>query len=243
MLFDKFNDRLLWGFSDREGGVSPAPYDSLNVALHVGDKPKNVIENRVLLSEKFGFEIKNLIYMDQIHSDNIEIITDAMQNKLPKTDALITNEVNIPLMVMVADCIPILFYDPVKSVTGVAHAGRNGTFLSIAPKTINKMKKNFGCDPKDIYVTMGPSIKSCCYEVGKDLSDIAIESFGKKYVSEREGRYYLDLQRLNLDQLISSGVKSENIEISTICTSCDKNYFSYRRDGVTGRFAGVVMLR
>jgi len=104
------------------------------------------------------------------------------------------------------------------------------------------MIKEFESNPKDIVVSLGPSIKECCYEVGEDLADIAKKSFGEKYVIKRGGSFYLDLQTLNLDQLKSVGVKEENVEISSVCTCCDKNYFSYRRDGVTGRFAGVIKL-
>ena len=180
--------------------------------------------------------------MDQTHSDNIQIINDTFTNRQENCDGIITNKPNIPLMVMVADCIPVLLYDRVKKVIGAVHAGRNGTFKSISKKAVTIMKEEFDSNPKDIVVSLGASIKSCCYEVGKDLADIAVKSFGDKYVIKRGESFYLDLQTLNLDQLKSVGVKEENIEISPVCTCCDKNYFSYRRDGVTGRFAGVIKL-
>jgi len=243
MIFSPFDNKLLVHISDRRGGVSPKPYDSLNLALHVGDDPKNVLQNRTILSEKLGFNLQNLIYMDQTHSNNVERIYDPSINKIKNCDALITDIKNISLMVMVADCVPILFYDPSKNVIGVAHAGRNGTFLEISKQTVNRMKKEFETDPADLRVLIGASIGACCYEVGEDIADIAVESFGKKYVDLRDKRFYLDLKELNKDQLMSVGVKEQNIELSNICTSCDLNYYSYRRDGVTGRFAGVMMLK
>ncbi len=243
MIFSPYYDELLVHISDRRGGVSPKPYDSLNLALHVGDDPKNVLQNRTILSEKLGFNLQNLIYMEQTHSNNVERIYDPSINKIENCDALITDMKNIPLMVMVADCVPILFYDPSKNVIGVAHAGRNGTFLEISKQTVNRMKKEFETDPSDLKVLIGASIGTCCYEVGEDIADIAVESFGKKYVDLRDKRFYLDLKELNKDQLMSVGVKEQNIELSNICTSCDLNYYSYRRDGVTGRFAGVMMLK
>ncbi len=241
-IFKPYHKELFANFSDRWGGVSNPPYHKLNLALHVGDNPISVLRNREILAKKFDFYIDNLIYMDQTHSDNIQIINDTFTNKQENCDGIITNKPNIPLMVMVADCIPVLLFDREKKVIGAVHAGRNGTFKSISKKAVELMTKEFGSNPEDIIVSLGPSIHSCCYEVGENLADIAKKSFGKKYVLKRDGSFYLDLQILNFDQLKSVGVKEENIEISKICTSCDKNYFSYRRDGVTGRFAGVIKL-
>ena len=241
-IFRAYHKELFANFSDRWGGVSKPPYDELNIALHVGDNPIDVLKNREILAKKFDFYIDNLIYMDQTHSNNIQIINDTFTNKIENCDGIITNKPNIPLMVMVADCIPILLYDRAKKVIGAVHAGRNGTFKSISKKAVTIMKEKFDSNPEDIVVSLGASIKDCCYEVGEDLANVAMKSFGKKYVVKRDDNFYLDLQTLNLDQLKSVGVKEENIEISPVCTCCDKNYFSYRRDGVTGRFAGVIKL-
>ncbi len=241
-IFRPYYKEVFAKFSDRWGGVSNPPYHELNLALHVEDNPIDVLKNREILAKKFDFYIENLIFMEQTHSDNIKIINDTFTNKQVNCDGIITNKPNIPLMVMVADCIPVLLYDRVKKVISAVHAGRNGTFKQISKKAVTIMKEEFGSNPEDIVVSLGPSIHSCCYEVGEDLADIAIKSFGEKYVAKRDGSFYLDLQTLNLDQLVSVGVKEENIEISPTCTSCDKNYFSYRRDGVTGRFAGVIKL-
>ena len=241
--FRKFDRELFHTITDRYGGVSQKPYDSLNLALHVGDTLKDVLENRILTSQKYHFNIKNLIYMEQVHGNHITVIDSAMNNKIENCDAMITNERNIPLMVMVADCIPILFYDPVKKVIGVAHAGRNGTFLSIAPKTVLKMQEIYGCQMEDIMIGLGASIQSCCYAVGKDLADIAIKNFGEGFIMIEDEKYFLDLQELNRSQLLKVGIKENNIEISSTCTACDENYFSYRREGETGRFAGFIMIR
>lgn len=241
--FAPYEDRLFCAVSNRYGGVSPKPYDSLNVALHVGDDPKNVLQNRMILAEKFDYLPENLIYMEQTHSDNIAIVEHAGYNKIEDTDAIITNQRNIPLMVMVADCIPAMLFDPKQQVIAAVHAGRNGTFKEILPKTIAKMQETFDTHPEDILAALGPSIHACCYEVGADLADIAIKSFGKAYVDERNGKHYLDLQKLNRDQLISADLKPEHIEISPLCTSCNPNYYSYRREGTTGRFAGIIKLK
>jgi len=242
-IFAPFETKLFCEVTNRHGGVSPAPYESLNLALHVGDNPVNVLKNRTIVAQKYDFYIENLIYMDQTHSDNIHIVEHAGYNKIENCDALITAQKNIPLMVMVADCIPVMIYDPLHEVIAAVHAGRNGTFKQIVPKTLNKMQKHFGTTLHEVHIALGPSIHPCCYEVGQDLADITLKSFGKAYLHEREGKSYLDLQRLNLDQLTGIGVPEKKIEISPICTSCNQNYFSYRRDGTTGRFAGVIKLK
>lgn len=242
-LFNPFIDGLFFEITNRYGGVSSAPYDSFNFALHVGDNPLKVLENRMILAEKSDFLVENLLYMDQTHSDNIAVITDCAVNKIEDCDAMITHQKNIPLMVMVADCIPILLYDPVKKVIGVAHAGRNGTFKEIAKKTVLKMKETFDVKVSDLLVYLGPSIHACCYEVGSEIAEIVIKNFGEKYIKIVEQRWFLDLQHMNLDQLMDIGVQKEHIETSLICTCCDKDYFSYRREGVTGRFSGIIKLR
>ena len=236
MIFTKFEDSLFFTVTSRYGGVSEAPYDSLNLALHVKDKPKNVLENRTIVSQKHNFIIENLIYMDQTHSANIEVIKDCSTNRIENCDALITNVKNIPLMVMVADCIPILLYDPKKNVIAVVHAGRNGTFNEIAKKTVLKMVDLFECEALDILVYLGASIHKCCYEVGEEIARLV----EKKYKEKRDEKWYLDLHSMNVDQLRSVGIK--DIEISSICTCCDEDYFSYRREGITGRFAGIMKL-
>jgi YfiH family protein len=237
-----YSDRVMNYTTDRFGGVSKAPYDSLNIALHVEDNPKDVISNRIIISEKLNFLAQNMIFMDQVHKDNIVNISDTSQNKIPSCDGIITNIKNIPLMVMVADCIPLTFFDPIQNVAGVAHAGRNGTFLGISTKMVKNFVDNYNSKVEDIIVGVGVSIHSCCYEVGDSLANIAMKSFGEKYVTLRDEKYFLDIQSLNVDQLVERGVLLKNIEISPICSCCNSNYFSYRREGVTGRFGSFLML-
>jgi len=237
------NEKLLATFSNRFGGVSKKPYDSLNIATHVGDEIKDVIKNRNLLALNLNFSLKKLIYMEQIHSDRVVVVRDTLINKIKNCDAIITNIKNTPLMVMVADCLPILLFDRKNRVIGAVHAGRNSTFKEIVKKTIQKMQKEFDSKVKDILVSFGASIHSCCYEVDNSLANIASKNFGEKYIDNRDNKFYLNLQLLNFDQLLEIGVKKGNIEISSECSCCDKSYFSYRREKTTGRFAGIIMLR
>ncbi len=222
-------------FRDRFDGVSQKPFDSLNLALHVGDNPLHVEENREIFAREIG--AKNLVFMDQVHGDHIEVIRDVNTKKVLKTDAMISNLKDIALCVMVADCIPVLFFDEVKNVIGVAHAGRNGVKKKIAVKTIQKMISEFSSKTQDIKVILGPSIQKCCYEVKKDV----VVGF-ENYIYVKNEKIYLDIVSKCIDDLKNFGVKSENIESVSICTRCDKKYFSYRRDGITGRFCGAIKL-
>jgi len=222
-------------FTNRFGGISTGVYDNLNLALHVGDNPLNVKSNRDILAEKIG--TKNLVFMDQVHQDNIKIITNNNQTTTMACDGMITNLKSVALCAMVADCIPVLFYDSFKKVIAVVHAGRNGVYLKIANKIIEKMITDFSCSAKNIKVFVGPSIKSCCYEVKNDVT----KGF-ENYLHVDNGKTYLDIVQKCIDDIQSIGIKKENIDVSTTCTSCDKDFFSYRRDGVTGRFCGVIRL-
>jgi len=182
--------------------------------------------DREKLQKKVGD--KKLVFMKQIHSDIVTIVD--RNSPVMECDAMITNDKNVALCVVVADCIPVILKDNVKKVVAVAHAGRVGSYKSIIQKTIEKMKKEFTCKEDDIHINFGPSIKKCCYEVGSEVVD-----GHEKFTSIRNGKIYLDLIELN-----KHGLK--NLEIDPTCTSCDTNYFSYRRDATKERFCGVVSL-
>lgn len=224
---------MQWCFSDRFGGVSLVPYESLNVGLHVGDERERVLQNREILRQKVG--ASKLVFMDQIHQDRIVRIINGDES--PICDAMITDQQGIGLVVMVADCIPILFYDEKHLAIGVAHAGREGTRLGISAKCVQAMKAAFGSQASSLRVWMGPSIQACCYEVGSEVTQ-GFENF----LHVRNGHYYLDLQRCNQTMLVNAGVLPEHIDVASACSCCDERFFSYRREKRTGRFAGVICL-
>jgi len=182
--------------------------------------------DREKLQKKVGD--KKLVFMQQIHSDIVAIVD--RNSPVMECDAMITNDKGVALCVVVADCIPVILKDNVKKVVAVAHAGRVGSYKDIIKKTIEKMKKEFTCKEDDIHINFGPSIKKCCYEVGSEVID-GYEDF----TCIKNGKIYLDLIELN-----KHGLK--NLEIDPTCTSCDTNYFSYRRDATKKRFCGVVSL-
>ena len=207
-----------------------------NLAYHVNDIKENVDKNREAVALKMDYENKDLVYMNQVHGNNVVIVDKNSPKLIDNCDGIITKEKNLPLMVMVADCIPILFFDEIQGVIAVAHAGRNSTFLKIAQITANKMMNELGCHPNNIKVIMGPSIHTCCYEVSDELVQIVKTSFGEKFCKGRN----IDLHGINVMLLEEVGIR--NIRISEVCTKCSNEpFFSYRKDNKTGRFAGIIV--
>ncbi len=208
-----------------------------NLAYHVPDTKENVDKNRKELAKKYNFDLENLIYMNQVHGNNVEIVTKDSPRLIKDCDGIITNEKNLTLMVMVADCIPIIYIDKSKGVIAAVHAGRNSTFQRIAEITVQKMVKEFNCNVNDIEVILGPSIQKCCYEVNSELSNIVKSSFSDEFVDGR----LIDLQGINKMLLKSQGISS--IRIYNTCTKCSNEpYFSFRKDKNCGRFVGLVSI-
>jgi polyphenol oxidase len=238
----------------RAGGVSVQPYTSLNLGLHTDDNSVDVLANRALLAEETGIAKEQFLYASQVHSGDVKIIdSEALFNGVltnnPRTDATITNLPGICLMVMVADCVPIVLFDPVKKVSAVIHAGWRGTVHKITSNTIHSMVGHFGCDPADILAGIGPSIGPCCYEVGEDVLEFVTQSFGttKDYLIRKHdtSKPFFDLWYANQKQLTDYGVKAGNIEISKLCTKCHSDIFFSSRDsgGITGRFAAGIFIK
>lgn len=219
--------------------------DSGNIAFHVNDDELNVLSNHELLAKKLGYEMDSLVHMKQIHSDIVHVVNeDDNFNNPPTCDAVITDRKNTPLMVMVADCSPILFYDDKKKVIAAAHAGRQGAFKNIVKNVVDCFVKEFDSDTKDIHVSVGASIGSCCYEVGSEIDTEAKELSLEYAMHKRDGRFYLDVSSIIKKQLLDCGVKKEHIGFCGDCTCCSKDtYNSYRAEPSTGRFAGIIMLK
>lgn len=227
------NKNLVAFLSDKSDG---------NIAYHVQDSKENVHKNRIALAKKYHYKYSDLVYMEQVHSNNVVCVDLSSQKLQKQCDALITNEKNLPLMVMVADCIPVMFFDKVQEVIAVAHAGRNGVYTNIVSNVIEKMIQHYGSETQHIQVFLGASIQKCCYEVSVELANIASKSFGEEFVNGR----LVDLQGICKSQLITCGIKNENIQIQEYCTKCNasQKYFSYRVQGnEAGRFAAVMMLK
>jgi len=234
-LLNKFSN-LTHTFTTRSSG---------NLAFHVNDNPLHVERNHETLAKALNYDKRTLIHMKQIHSNILHIVDENDDFYTPKTcDALITNKVNTPLMVMVADCSPILFYDDIKKVVAVAHAGRAGTFKNITKVVVQSFKNDFNSQASSLHVAIGASIGVCCYEVGDKIYEEVKELNLEYAIQIRDNSYYLDIKKILKKQLLELGLYEENIDISSECNCCkvDK-YFSYRANSKTGRFAGIILLK
>jgi polyphenol oxidase len=226
-----------WFFSDRHAGVSSPPFDSLNVGDHVGDDPDSVESNRVRLAASLGLPRADLVFMDQVHSDAVATV-DAASPVPPATDAIVTAASGVGLVVMVADCIPLLMADPDAGVAAAVHAGRKGVRAHIAARALQRMIE-LGADSDRVRAVLGPAICAACYEVPASMrDDVAAEVPAARGVS-RSGGPALDLRAGVADELARLGVIAQ---IVGPCPAESPDLYSYRRDGATGRFAGVVWM-
>lgn len=223
---------------------------SFSMALHTGEEEKDISHNREDISNLLSVNKElHFIVAKQTHSSNIVIVKDrkskgwkSLEDAIENCDALISDRKDVVLTILTADCVPILLYDEKQEVVAAVHAGWKGTQSEIAFKTIQKMKKEFLSNPKDILAGLAPSIGSCCYEVGEDVAryffDIpkSFDKIGEKYM--------LDLPYLNKKQLLNAGVLEQNIEMSELCTACNVDrFFSYRKEqGCSGRFMSMIGL-
>lgn len=174
----------------------------------------------------------------QTHSDHIEIVNE--RNEYPDTDGLILAEKNTMIYLRFADCTPLIFYDEVNKIGAISHAGWRGTAAKIGVKTVEKMGVNFGSNPEDITVLIGPAISICCYDVSEEVRNTLL-----KTVKDTDGLYqnrYVDLKQINARQLQEIGV--EKIDICPYCTSCNNDlFYSYRKEnGTKERHYAVLML-
>jgi len=255
--WEEINNSLVVGFSTRVSGYSSGAYSSFNLALHVGDNEQDVVANRKKLTEAIGFSYDAWTCAEQVHGNNIEIITADkrgrgrynLQDAIPNVDGIVTNLPDILLTSFYADCVPLYFFDPVKKVVGLAHAGWKGTVLKIGEKMIETMSQSFGSNPKDIKAAIGPSIGQCCYEVNDQVItplSSAINYIPNEAVINKENLHYdLDLKKINEQIIKKAGILPKNIEISSLCTSCNPDiFYSFRKEhGKTGRMASWIGLR
>lgn len=238
------------GFIARTGGVSLPPFSSLNFDCRGTDPPENIARNTRLLTAGLSLRsgaLSNLFTMNQVHASSVIELTDISGLKKYDADAVITNLGNVPLGILTADCMPVLFYDPANKAIGAAHAGWKGTLEDISVKTLNAMQRRFGSKAEDVLAAFGPYIGPCCYTVGKDLHEKFTAAFGNTandYFTNKDNSLRLDIGKANFSRLVLNGVRPENIERDAPCTSCETNiFFSYRREnGATGRQLSFIML-
>ena len=217
-------------FTDRLGGASSNNYSSLNLGDHVGDAPEIVAANRALISAKFG----PTQYMSQVHGNRVVIIEE-VTDEYPTADALVTGIPGITLAVMVADCIPLLLKS--KDAVAAVHVGRKGLLNRVAEKAIDVMREISGAE---ISAIIGPAICGKCYEVSSDVFNEVTASHPKSASQTASNTPSLDLVAALISDLQSLGIRE--IDNQSRCTLEGEDLYSYRRDGATGRQAGLVWL-
>ncbi|MGN6689293.1 MAG: peptidoglycan editing factor PgeF [Actinomycetales bacterium] len=243
----------------RHGGVSEEPYRSLNLGDHVGDAAADVLTNRDLLAATLGLAPSRLVFMQQVHGREVAVVDDALLRRLAEegepgvpvnavaaVDALVTDRPGVGLAVLVADCVPVLLADPAAGVIGAAHAGRRGVEAGVLEATVSQMR---ALGARDVRALVGPAICGQCYEVPAAMQEqvaAAVPPAARAgvAVASRKGTAGLDLPaavRAQLAELAVAPVEGL-ADGSSPCTAESPDFYSYRRDGVTGRFAGVVWL-
>lgn len=238
------------GFSTRLGGVSPAPWDSLNLGVGRGDAMENVQENYRRFCTALGTDDHRAVLSKQIHEDVVRHVTEADAGKglyldrdYTSVDGMVTNVPHLPLVVFSADCNVILLYDPVRRAIGACHAGWRGTALGIAKKTAQEMVRLFGCDPHNIRAAIGPAIGQCCFETDEDVPTALRDALGEEvepYITWNGTKYHIDLKAVNALWLRKAGV--ETIDICDHCTACRGDlYWSHRKMG-NARGAQIAMI-
>lgn len=224
--------------TDRNGGVSRAPYQGLNLAGHVGDEPDAVAENRRRVLAALGPAAHRLATMNQVHGSDVAVVDEA-EVPPPTADALVTTVPGVVLTVLVADCTPVLLWDRRARVVAAAHVGRRGLAAGVVGATIEAMTALRG-RPDRMYAVVGPAICPGHYEVPAQMRSEVAAVVPAAEAATADGRPALDIRAGVLAQLRDCGV-SLGMYMPQ-CTAETSSYFSYRRDGTTGRFAGLVWL-
>jgi polyphenol oxidase len=256
LRFASFNDPgLVHAVTTRHGGVSVAPHATLNMSFSRPDDPAAVVENRRRVYAALEIPPERVVQAGQIHGDDVLLVMEAhagrgaldRESLLPPADALITRQPDLYLLACFADCVPLLFFDPVQRAVGVAHAGWQGTAKQIGAATVRAMSQSFGSRPADLLVVIGPSVGPCCYNVWPHVAEQirAALPMQPQVLIRRDDQIFFDLWQSNLETLLACGVQRERIEVSRICTVDHAGrFFSHRADqGMTGRFAAIIGLR
>jgi purine-nucleoside/S-methyl-5'-thioadenosine phosphorylase / adenosine deaminase len=225
--------------TDRRGGRSASPYDSFNLGAHVGDDLAAVSANRERLARELGVPGDRLVWMTQVHGTGVAVVDRVPEGPVPDVDALVTATPGLVLCVLVADCVPVLLADPVAGVVAAVHAGREGLRQGVVPAALAAMTA-LGARPGDVQALLGPAVCGLDYEVPRAMQVQVARIARSAAVRTRRGTPGLDLRAGVAEVLQGAGVGQ--VVHDPRCTVEDRRLFSHRRDGVTGRQAGVVWL-
>ena len=247
-VFFQFNSLqmpgLFHGIFSRKGGVSPAPWSSLNLGGTVGDEPANVQKNLSRLLSVSGFSHQQLVQVKQIHSSTV-VKTAQPLDAIDEGDAITTDQRGLLLLMRFADCVPILFFDPENTAIAIAHAGWKGTLNGVVTEVVKAMRQHYGSSPAKLSVGIGPSIGPDHYQIGSDVIEKTKHAFPNNFkdiIIQDGDQVKLDLWEANRIHLEQLGVRQ--IDLANICTGCDlDHWYSHRAEnGRTGRFGAVIGL-
>jgi YfiH family protein len=245
----RLESSILVAFTSRAGGVSAAPYESLNLAYHVGDDPANVAANRRRLCDALGLRLEKLTCAQQVHGVDVAVVADeeigrgsgSYDASIPATDAMTSASTGVALAMFFADCVPVVVVDPIRRAIGVAHAGWKGVLGGIPAALVARMADAFGSVPRDLLAYVGPAIGRCHYRV--DSTRIAL--FAREFPDfVRPTDTHLDLPDLVEKSLDATGVPRQNVAAADTCTAENTDvFYSYRSEGgETGRHAAIVSI-
>lgn len=243
---------IVAGFSTRNGGVSRAPYHSLNLGFGTEDPPAHVEANRSTFTRSFDLSPHELLTVKQVHGNDILLIDetnlDLTHFSSVEVDAIVTNQTGIMLGVLTADCFPLLLWHPEKPIAAAIHAGWRGAANGLIAKVIQTISDHFQCPPEELLAAVGPGIGAHKYEVDRPVRDAFRQGTGfwkEISVETRLGHWKLDIPLSCRLQLEQAGLKPQQIEIAEQCTCCHPElFFSHRRDdGLTGRQMGFIQLK
>lgn len=245
------------GFSTRLGGVSSGIFSSMNLSFDRGDDEKNVCKNYELIAEAIGTNPNHMVAAKQTHTTNVLHVTAQntgmgilRKRDFDNIDGLVTNEPGVCLVTAHADCVPLYFVDPVTKSIGLTHSGWRGTVGKIAVNTIKMMQQEFNSNPSDIIGIIGPSICKACYEVSEDVATEFKNAYNSDQIAnlleeKAGGKYQLDLHMANAYNMLESGMQSQNIHVSDLCTCCNPDLlFSHRASkGKRGVLCGFLEIK
>jgi polyphenol oxidase len=224
-------------FFGRRGGVSREPYDSLNFSYSVGDRPTAVAENRRRARQHL--RLAGLSSARQVHGSQAAVVQDSLAGELEAADILLTGQPGVGLLIKQADCQAVVLYDPSRRVAANVHCGWRGQVQNVLAIAVTRLRERFGCRPADLYAAISPSLGPCCAEFLNFRNEFPPELW-----SYQVRPCYFDLWRLSLDQLAGAGLKASRVELAGLCTRCRADeFFSYRRDKITGRQGTVIALK
>jgi YfiH family protein len=230
---------VVHGVFTRLGGVSSGPYASLNLSFAVGDEPESVGENRRRVVQALG--LSELAGADQVHGLRGSVIyagNPAPAREIPEVDILITQKPGLGLLIKQADCQAVMLYDPEHRVVANVHCGWRGQVAGILEETVVRLGKTFNSQPHRLIAGIGPGLGPCCAEFRHFQQEIP-----RQFWQYQVRPNYFDLWQLSRDQLCAAGLRPEYIDLAGFCTKCRTEFYSYRRDGLTGRQGAVIALR